>query len=67
MFIEVPDPLWVGAEFRAWMMLEEAVQVDCLVRRAEPGCGMGVSVGGTDDGLRSRYLAFVQTLSRLPS
>ncbi|MBZ5526547.1 MAG: PilZ domain-containing protein [Acidobacteriia bacterium] len=64
MFIEVSDPLWVGAGFRARLFLEEPVQVDCFVRRVEPGCGMGVSVDLPENGLRERYLGFVQALSR---
>ncbi len=64
MFIEVSDPLWVGAGFRARLFLEEPVQVDCFVRRVEPGRGMGVSVELPENGLRARYLGFVQALSR---
>jgi hypothetical protein len=44
MFIESPDPLWVGAGFTARLGLEQPVRVDCFVKRVEPGRGMGVSV-----------------------
>jgi len=44
MFIESPDPLWIGAGFTANLQLERPVRVDCRVRRIEPGVGMGVSV-----------------------
>jgi len=64
MFIEVSDPLWVGAGFRARLFLEEPMQVDCFVRRVESGRGMGVSVELPEDGLRARYLASVHPLSR---
>ena len=44
MFIEVPDTLWVGAGFSACLHLPQPVKLDCLVKRIEPGTGMGVSV-----------------------
>jgi len=44
MFIESPDPLWVGAGFTANLQLDHPLRVDCFVKRVEPGCGMGVSV-----------------------
>jgi hypothetical protein len=44
MFIESPDPLWVGAGFTARLALDRPVKVDCFVKRIEPGRGMGVSV-----------------------
>jgi len=44
MFIEVPDTLWVGAGFSARLHLPQPVKLDCLVKRIEPGTGMGVAV-----------------------
>jgi hypothetical protein len=44
MFIESPDPLWIGAGFTARLGLEKPVKVDCFVKRVEPGRGMGVTV-----------------------
>ena len=44
MFIEVPDTLWVGAGFIARLRLPQPVKLDCMVKRVEPGLGMGVSV-----------------------
>ena len=44
MFIEVPDTLWVGAGFTARLHLPHPVKLDCMVKRVEPGHGMGVSV-----------------------
>jgi len=44
MFIEAPDTLWVGAGFSARLNLSKPVSLDCLVRRVEPGRGMGVTV-----------------------
>jgi hypothetical protein len=53
MFIESPDPLWVGAGFTANLKLENPVRVDCFVKRVEPGCGMGVSVSLSQDEQRT--------------
>lgn len=64
MFIESADPLWVGAGFRAWLALDQPVQVDCFVRRIEPGRGMGVSVALPEDQPRQHYQQFVQALAR---
>ena len=67
MFIESPDPLWVGAGFSARLKLEQPLRVDCFVKRIEPGRGMGVSVTLPEDSLRSRYEGIVESLSRLSS
>jgi hypothetical protein len=37
MFIETEDPLWLRAEFTARIKLGEILEVDCIVRRVEPG------------------------------
>lgn len=43
MFIEMHDPLWIGAGFAARLELEKPVLLECSVRRVEPGRGMGVT------------------------
>jgi hypothetical protein len=63
MFIESADPLWVGAGFTARLKMERPVQLDCFVKRVEPGGGMGVSVDLSKPETRQRYeelLALVQ-------
>jgi len=43
MLVEMENPLWVGAEFRARVHLEgKAIEVDCVVKRVMAGSGMGV-------------------------
>ena len=44
MFIESADPLWIGAGFTARLKLDTPLNVDCFVKRVEPGRGMGVAV-----------------------
>ena len=43
MFIELADPLWIGASFAATLSLKTPVKVDCVVRRVIPRQGMAVS------------------------
>jgi hypothetical protein len=44
MFIEAEDVLWVGAGFRARLKAEKPCWLECMVKRVEPGRGMGVTV-----------------------
>ncbi len=43
MFVELADPLWVGASFSAQLALDEPLRLECSVRRVEPGRGMAVT------------------------
>jgi hypothetical protein len=42
MFLRIRDPLWVGASFRARLLLDDPLTVDVVVRRVLPMEGMGV-------------------------
>ncbi|MHB8411665.1 MAG: PilZ domain-containing protein [Candidatus Acidiferrales bacterium] len=42
MYLETHEPLWLRAEFSARVLLPEALNVTCIVRRVEPGKGMVV-------------------------
>jgi hypothetical protein len=42
MFIDMPQPLWVHAEFKVRLSLPEPIELDCVVKRVEPGRGGGV-------------------------
>jgi len=63
MFIESPDPLWVGAGFTANLQLDRPVKVDCFVKRVEPGRGMGVSVSFSQEQQRD-YQNLIAALSQ---
>ena len=63
MYIELPDPLWIGAEFAARIVLKEPLVVDCHVKRVEPGQGMGVTVVPPGEESRRRYFQFLQDLA----
>jgi PilZ domain len=67
MFIESPDPLWIGAGFTARLVLDRPVKVDCSVRRIEPGLGMGVAVTLSEGGHEQRYQDLLASLSNTGS
>jgi hypothetical protein len=65
MFIELPDPLWVGAEFAARIAVEEKepLRLDCSVKRVEPEHGMGVTVVPPEEESRKRFHRFLSELA----
>jgi len=63
MFIEAPDPLWVGAGFSARMNLAQTLRLDCLVRRIEPGFGMGVAVSLSETESQKLYQELLSSLN----
>lgn len=62
-FIESPDPLWVGAGFTARLALPTPLRLTCAVKRIEPGQGMGVSVSLAEKTEQAEYLGLVNSLS----
>ena len=63
MFIEVPDTLWVGAGFIARLHLPQPVKLDCMVKRVEPGLGMGVSVALSENESHKAYRELLSSLA----
>jgi PilZ domain-containing protein len=63
MFIEVPDTLWVGAGFVARLDLPQPLKLDCLVKRVEPGRGMGVSVAVPETESQKLYHDLLSSLA----
>ena len=55
MFIEAADTLWIGAGFTARLNVDHPVQLDCSVKRVEPGRGMGVTVDLSKPETQRRY------------
>jgi hypothetical protein len=45
LFVELTPPLWVGATFRARLLVTPVLKLDCTVRRVEPGGGIAISFG----------------------
>jgi hypothetical protein len=44
MLLSSPEPLWIGASFSAKLILDPPIEVDCTIRRVEPGRGIGVQM-----------------------
>ena len=42
LFVELTPPLWVGAAFRARLIVNPVLLLDCTVVRVEPGKGIAV-------------------------
>ena len=63
MFIDVPDTLWVGAGFIARLHLPQPVKLDCMVKRVEPGLGMGVSVALSENESHKAYRELLSSLA----
>src|SRR5580765_8084920 len=63
MFIESADTLWVGAGFTARLALERPVQMDCSVKRVEPGRAMAVAVTVSEEQHQRRYQDLIASLT----
>ncbi len=63
MFIETSEPLWLRAEFTARLSLPEPIEVDCIVRRIEPGRGMGVEFRDLPEAEREQLEMLVRKLA----
>ena len=64
MFIESADTLWVGAGFVARLALDRPVQMDCSVKRVEPGHGMAVAITMSGEPHQQRYQDLIASLTR---
>ena len=64
MFIESEDVLWVGAGFRARLVSERPVWLECSVKRVEPGMGMGVTVTHGEDPSIQHYQELLAKLAQ---
>jgi c-di-GMP-binding flagellar brake protein YcgR len=63
MLVETMNPLWLGAEFRARILLgAKPVEVDCAVKRVIPGVGMGVEFVGLKPADRERLQQLLDSL-----
>jgi hypothetical protein len=63
MFIESEDVLWVGAGFRAQLVTDRPVWLECSVKRVEPGLGMGVAIALPEDPTTHPYQEILATLA----
>lgn len=64
MLVEMENPLWVGATFRASLSSTDGppLAVDCVVRRVLPSLGMGVEFTDLRGSDQQRLRALVERL-----
>src|SRR5882724_1998852 len=44
LFVEIAPPLWLGATLLARLVMDPPLQLNCTVRRVEPGTGIAVTL-----------------------
>ena len=64
MFVEISNPLWIGATFYSQLMAQTPILLDCVVRWIEPGRGVGISIVPPSEEGRKRFAALIDNLSR---
>jgi PilZ domain len=62
LFVELMPPLWVGARFRARLILNPVLWMDCTVARVEPGNGIAITFEVPEEGSRARLEALLASL-----
>jgi hypothetical protein len=65
LFVELTPPLWVGATFSARLMLDPVLQLNCTVRRVEPGKGFAVVFELPEESTQSQFEAILAALPLL--
>lgn len=63
LFVEVSPQLWVGARFRARLMLKPVLALDCTVVRVEPGAGIAVVFEIPEETGRTQLESLLEGLS----
>ena len=63
LFILTPDPLWLNARFAATLLAEKPILLECVVKRIEPGIGMGVQISPGNDDAKTQLQALISSLS----
>ncbi len=62
LFVELTPQLWVGAPFAARLMLTPPLGLICVVRRVEPGKGIGVTFVLPEETGEARLATLLGTL-----
>lgn len=65
LFVELLPPLWLGAEFRARLMLNPVLVLNCTVNRVEPGIGIAVVFEVAEESGRAQLEALLLSLPSL--
>jgi hypothetical protein len=62
LFVDLVPPLWVGAAFRARLMVNPVLLLDCTVVRVEPGKGMGVTFAVVKESGKAQLETLLESL-----
>ena len=62
LFVEMTQPLWVGATFRARLRLDSDLWLDCKVVRVEPGTGIAVLFEVAEEGGKAQLEVLLANL-----
>src|SRR5450759_2714462 len=65
LFVELMPPLWMGATFRGRLIVNPVLQLDCTVRRIEPGRGIGVTFDVPEESGKAQLEALLATLPQV--
>jgi hypothetical protein len=65
LFVELKPPLWVGATFSARLMLNPVLQMNCTVRRVEPGMGNAVTFDLPEESGKAQLKGLLDTLPKV--
>ena len=65
LFVELIPPLWMGATFRARLILNPVLHLVCTVRRIEPGRGIGVTFDLPEESGKTQLEALLATLPQV--
>ena len=65
LFVELTPPLWVGATFLARLIVNPILQLDCTVRRVEPGRGIALSFDVLEESGKAQIEALLASLPRV--
>jgi len=65
LFVEMTPPLWLGARFRARLLLEPDLWLDCRVVRIEPRSGNAAVFEIPEESGKERLLALLESLPPL--
>ena len=65
LFVELTPPLWVGATFLARLVLDPPLQLNCVVRRVEPGTGIAVTFELPEEGGKGQLERLLASLPKV--
>lgn len=65
LFVELTPPLWVGARFLARLVVDPPLQLNCVVRRVEPGTGFAITFELPDESGKGQLERFLASLPKI--